>query len=246
MKAVVLAAGEGKRMKPACPTMPKMMMPFHGKPFLEYVLTELKEAGIEDVILVIHPSNGFHIEDYFGDGSDYGMNIQYVLQKERRGPAHAIAIAKDLIDTEHFLVHYGDSMTNINLPRKLVKNFIKDGLDAYLALREVKIPSRYGIVKFQDDKIIDIVEKPPEGSEPSRIATIGIFIMKTKSYFDSIKDVKFDKGREEFPVEYILRKKGKVKGWVFSGSRVDLGKPSDIGTASELLAVKLGMSQCVT
>ncbi|UCG95583.1 MAG: nucleotidyltransferase family protein [archaeon] len=242
MKAVVLAAGEGRRMKPACPVMPKMMMPFHGKAFLEYILKELKEAGITEVVVVVHPSNGHYIRNHFSDGKAFGMKMEYAVQKERKGPAHAIAVAKELIDTEYFLVHYGDSMTNVNLPKKLMENFMEDGLDAYLALREVKEASRYGIVKFEADEIVDIVEKPPKGTEPSKIATIGIFIMKTRAYFDSIRDVKFERGREEFPVEYILRKKGRVKGWIFSGKRVDLGKPSDINTAKELISEKLELN----
>jgi len=240
MKAVVLAAGEGKRMKPISDKIPKMMIPILDKPFLEYVLMEIKKAGIKDIVIVISPKNGDKIKDYFQDGKKLGLNINYVLQEKRNGTADAISKAKKYLDTEYFLVHYGDSLTETNLPLKLLKNFKKESdLDTYLTMRKEENTSRYGVARFEGKNIAEIVEKPEKGKEPSNMVMMGVFILKTKSFFDSIEGIKFEYEKMEFPAEYIIKKGGKVRGWIFSGKRVDMGNPADIISASKLLASKL-------
>lgn len=240
MKAVILAAGEGKRMRPVSDKIPKIMIPILDKPFLEYIIMELKEAGIKDIIIVVSQKNGDFIKDYFKDGGGMGLKIDYVVQEHRNGTADAISRArKYLEDCDYFLVHYGDSLTNVNLPLKLIENFKKhENLDAYLTLREEENTSRYGVVKFEGKNIVDIIEKPEKGKEPSNMVTVGIFILKTKSFFDSIKGMGFEYGKEEFPAEYIIRKGGKVRGFLFSGKRVDLGKPVDILNTTKLVMLK--------
>ena len=234
-----MAAGEGKRMKPISDLIPKIMIPILDKPFLEYVLTEIKSVGISDIVLVVSPKNRDYIKKYFSDGSEFGLKIDYAIQEERKGTAHAISKARKFLDTEYFLVHYGDSLTETNMPSELLKNFKKEsGLDAYLTMREEENTSRYGVVKFEGHDIVEIVEKPPKGNEPSNMVMIGLFILKTESFFNSIKDVEFVKGKEEFPAHYILEKGGKVRGWVFHGKRIDLGKPEDIIHTSRLVMRK--------
>lgn len=240
MKAVILAAGEGKRMKPISDKMPKMMIPVLDRPFLEYILMEIKETGITEVVIVTSPKNKDFIKDYFQDGSRMGLKIDYAIQGQRKGTADAISKAKDFLDTEYFLVHYGDSLTSINLPLSLLENFKKeDGLDAYLTLREEPNTSRYGVAKFQGEDVVEIVEKPEKGKEPSNMVMVGVFILRTKSFFDSIEGVKFEYRKEEFPAQYVILNGGRVRGWVLSAKRVDLGKPEDIINASRLLQQKL-------
>ncbi len=240
MQAVILAAGEGKRMKPISDEVPKMMIPILDRPFLEYILLEIKDAGITDMVIVVSPKSRGPIESYFGDGSTLGLKINYAVQHERKGTAHAISKAQEFLKDEYFLVHYGDSLTETSLPKSLVENFKKNGeVDAYLTLREEKDTWRYGVVKFDGDRIKDIVEKPEKGKEPSNMVMVGVFILKRESFFRAIRDVEFVKGKEEFPAKYILKNNGKVKGWLFSGKRVDLGWPHDILNASRLLSRKL-------
>lgn len=242
MKAVVLAAGEGKRMKPVSNIIPKMMIPVLDRPFLEYVLMEIKGAGIMDVVLVVSPKNGSAIREYFGDGKRLGMKIEYAMQEQRNGTAHAISRARECLDCEYFLVHYGDSLTDNSLPSMLVRNFKKEKeLDAFLTLREERETQRYGVARFEGRDITEIVEKPPAGTEPGKMVTMGTFVLKTKSFFDSIGGVNFVYGKEQFPAQYILKRGGMVRGWSFSGKRVDLGKPEDIISASRLVMKKLSM-----
>jgi len=236
MKALVLAAGEGKRIRSYTKGKPKEMINFFGKPFLFYVLKRIRDSGIKDVIIVISPKKKI-IKRYFGDGKKFGMNIKYAIQKKQFGTADAIAKAKKyLINEKYFLVQYGDSLTQDNIITKILSKFEKEkNIDAYLILRTVEDPSRYGIVKFDKDKnIVAIVEKPKIGEAPSNKAVLGTYIMSSK-FFDSIKNVKFEYGKEFFPVQYILLNGGKVKGFVYNGNRIDLGKPEDVPKAEKLL-----------
>lgn len=238
MQAIILAAGEGKRMKPVSDILPKVMIPILDKPFLEYVLNEIKEAGINDVVIVVSPKGYEVVKKYFGNGEKLGMKIHYTLQKERRGTAHAIWCAKEFLKDEYFLVRYGDSLTEVNLSAELVKKFEKEGeVDAYLTLRREEETWRYGVIKFDGEKIVDIVEKPDKGKEPSKIVTVGAFILRGKAFFKATENERFE--REEFPAKYIINNGGIVRGWVFSGRRVDLGYPEDIINASKLLSFKL-------
>ncbi len=238
MQAVILAAGEGKRMKPVSDILPKVMIPILDKPFLEYVLNEIKEAGINDAVIVVSPKSYEIVRKYFGNGEKLGMKIHYTLQKERRGTAHAIWCAKEFLKDEYFLVRYGDSLTEVNLSAELVKKFEKEGeVDAYLTLRREEETWRYGVIKFDGKKIVDVIEKPDKGKEPSKMVTVGAFILRREEFFKAMENERFE--REEFPAKYIINSGGVVRGWVFSGRRVDLGHPKDIINASKLLSFKL-------
>src|SRR5450759_5367269 len=105
-KAVILAAGEGQRMRPLTMTRPKVMLPLANKPILEHLLSEMQQAGIGEFIFVV----GFHdekIRDYFGNGDKWNVNIQYSNQRKQMGTADAVRAVKGFI-TDNFLVANGD------------------------------------------------------------------------------------------------------------------------------------------
>jgi len=233
--ALILVAGEGKRMLPLSQKIPKEMLPVLDRPFMSYNLDYLEEAGIRNVAIITSPKKEF-IRRYYGRRYKK-IKLFYFTQKEQFGPAHAILSAENFLkNKEFFLVQYGDSLTEINLPRETISRFKKEEgkIDAFLSLRPVEDPSRYGVVKFDiTGKIVDIVEKPKPEEAPSKIATVGTFILNSKSYFDKVKGAEFGKV-EQFPAYYVL-KDGNVKGWVFYGERVDLGFPKDLIQASKLI-----------
>jgi NDP-sugar pyrophosphorylase family protein len=222
-------------MAPLSRKIPKEMLPVLDRPFMGYNLDYLEDAGIRNVVIVTSPKKEF-IRRYYGRRYKK-IKLYYFIQKEQLGPAHAILSAESFLkNKEFFLVQYGDSLTEINLPRETISRFKKEkgNIDAFLSLRPVEDPSRYGVVKFDImGKIVDIVEKPKIEEAPSKIATVGTFILKSDSYFNSVKGVEFGKG-EQFPAHYVL-KNGNAKGWVFYGERVDLGFPRDLIQASKLI-----------
>jgi NDP-sugar pyrophosphorylase family protein len=238
--AVILAAGKGKRMEPLSGKLPKEMLPVLDRPFMNYNLDYLEDAGIKNVVIIISPNKEFLQRFY---GKNYGrMRLFYFVQKNQLGPADAILSAESFLkNKKFFLVQYGDSLTEINLPRETISRFKKEGgkVDAFLSLRPVDDPSRYGVLKFdRRGRIIGIVEKPRVEDAPSKIATVGTFILKSESYFGGVNGADFS-GGEQFPAHYVI-KKGIVRGWVFYGERVDLGFPKDLISASKLIVNSYG------
>lgn len=236
MKGIVLAAGQGKRLRPLTDNVAKEMIVFWGKPLLEFIIERLVEAGVKDLVIVISPEKKEQVLRYFGRGKRIGVRLQYAVQDQPRGPAHALLQAKPYIDTKHFLVQYGDSFADTNIPAHLLERLSEEAsVDGLLAVRKVDDPSRYGIAKFRGDEVIEVQEKPDPTEAASTMAVMGTYILRTKTFFDSIHEITFGPGKEVFPPEYALRNGARMKSWVFEGSRVDVGTPKDLFEASRLL-----------
>ncbi len=237
MKAVILAAGEGKRMRPISDSIAKEMILIFGKPFMHYQLERMKEAGLSEVILVISPKKQ-RIQKELGN-SFQGLKIKYAIQEQQTGTAEAIRQCKEYLSGEDFfLVQYGDSLTEINLVKELVTAFNsnQDTTQSFLAIRTTTDPSRSGIVKFDENgKIIGIIEKPTPEAAPSNYAVLGTYIMSTK-FFDVVENEIFEYEKEQFPPQYLLGAGYKADSYIFDGQRVDLGTPADIEKAKRLIA----------
>lgn len=155
MKAVILAAGEGVRLRPFTIKRPKVMVPLANKPILEYVIRALSKCGIYEIILVV----GYKKEsvmDYFGSGDDFGVNIVYVEQTQQLGTAHAIKQASKHI-TEDFLVLNGDNLIDPNAINDLI-----DGYEGDVSILTVtrEDTEGYGVVLMDGDNVTEIIEKP--------------------------------------------------------------------------------------
>ncbi len=171
MKAVVLAAGEGKRMRPLTFTRPKCMIPLAGKPILEHVVRELKAAGIDEVVMVVKYMEG-KVREHFGDGRRFGLKIDYVTQGEKYGTAAAFACAKELVGKEEFVGIAGDIVTEAGAIKKLM---LQHGGKLTMGLKAVDEPSRYGVVKLgQGGRISEFAEKPKKAS--SRLVNTSIYV----------------------------------------------------------------------
>ena len=112
MQCVILAAGEGSRMRPLTTTRPKVMLPLAGKPILEHLIRNVKEAGISDIIIVVGYKEEA-IRDYFGDGTAFGVKITYVVQRKQLGTADALRSAEPFV-TDTFLMLNGDMVVTVD------------------------------------------------------------------------------------------------------------------------------------
>ena len=174
MKAIILTAGEGTRMRPLTVTKPKTMLQVGGKPILQYNVESLRDAGINEITMVV----GYReevIKDHFKDGSDHGVNINYVTQEERLGTAHAIGSTKNLVDGK-FIILNGDIIVDPELIEDLIQKYTSENARSILVLAEVDDPSSFGVVEIDGDKITKIVEKPAPGEAPSNLINAGIYI----------------------------------------------------------------------
>src|SRR3989344_712122 len=114
--AVILAAGEGKRMAALGAKVSKIMLPILGKPTLAYIIDNVIAAGSKKIVIIIAPKTGDQVKKHFGSIRK-GIDISYVVQEEQLGPAHAIALALPKITNPYFLVQYGDSLANQNIAK---------------------------------------------------------------------------------------------------------------------------------
>ncbi len=230
MKAFILAAGEGTRMRPLTANIPKPLLPVAGRPFLQHVLEALKGNGISDVLILIG-WRGKRIKERFGKGID-GMNIEYIEQKQRLGTAHAISMAKEHMDSD-FLCVNGDVVISQQSIRGLLK-FYEKHRDTILTLVNVPNPWDFGVVELDDENVVRITEKP---SKPkTNLINAGMYIF-TQEIFDVIeKTEKSPRGEYEITDSIqMLIDKNKVYGHVLKEEWVDVGKPWDLLSANEIL-----------
>lgn len=173
MKAVILAAGKGERLKPLTDTRPKHLLPIGGVPLLEWTLRGLAGEGVDEVLIVTHYMEE-QIKDYFGDGSSLGLVIRYNKQKELKGTADAFRIAETFVAGDDFVGFYGDLFIQPASFRALLSAH-REG-NTTLCVVPMENLSQTGVVKLEGNRVIDIVEKPAPGEEPSKLANAGIYV----------------------------------------------------------------------
>lgn len=176
MKAIVLAAGEGSRLKPFTATRPKVMIPVGNKPILEYVVNALQESGIIDIILVVGYKRE-KIMDYFADGHKWGVNITYVEQFQQLGTAHALRQASHLIK-DHFLVINGDTVIDASAIKEIMRH--QTG-EAVMLTVTVDKAQKYGVVQTHNNLVKSIDEKPKH-KEVGNTVNAGVYCFSPKIF----------------------------------------------------------------
>lgn len=162
-KAVILAAGEGRRLKPFTETMPKVMIPIVNKPIVDHVIDSVFRSGIKDIILVVGYKKEIVI-DYFRENE----NITFVVQDKQLGTAHALLQAKEYID-EPFIVLAGDNI----IDHKSIDKLIKSKSEISMLIKESSLPSKYGVVFLSGNRVKGLLEKPTD--EKNRFVATGIY-----------------------------------------------------------------------
>jgi len=231
VKGYILAAGEGVRMRPLTSNIPKPLLSVAGRPFLEHNIDALKGAGIKDIILLIGWKSN-RIREHFGDGSSFGVRIEYVEQKERLGTAHAISMIKDKVDSPFFCL-YGDVVLTHESVKGLVEHHRKVK-GSVMALTSVPDPRRYGCIKVQDGVVVDIMEKPevPEGN----LVNAGAYVLEP-AIFDAIAETKKSvRGEYEITDSFrIMMAKSHLYTHLLTGEWMDVARPWDLLEANRIL-----------
>lgn len=229
MKAVVLVAGKGTRMEPLTSDCPKVMLQVANKPVLEHILDSAIEAGIEGFVFI----TGYleeQIKAHFGDGSKWGVSIEYVQQKEQLGTANAIGYAKGHVEGA-FLVLNGDML----IGQKDLRALLSRKEEAVICVKEVENPSDFGVLETRDNKVIRIIEKPKK--PPTNLANAGIYLFR-ESIFGFI-DRTQPSVRKELEITdsiQMLIDSGAAVGYSpLEDSWIDIGYPWDLLKANEYL-----------
>jgi bifunctional UDP-N-acetylglucosamine pyrophosphorylase/glucosamine-1-phosphate N-acetyltransferase len=195
MKAVLLAAGEGVRLLPITATRPKHLIKVGGKPILQFCLEAVKNAGINEAIIVTHYM-GDAIRQYFRAGERLGLHISYVEQKAVLGTGDAAAVAEPYVEDDFVLV-YGDLLFGLDTVKDVLQLFEPGKTAAVIGAVPVDNPESYGIVELDERKRVKrIVEKPAAEKASSNLANAGVYVF-SREVFDKIRQTKVT-GRGEW------------------------------------------------
>lgn len=177
MKGIILAGGEGTRLKPLTGSISKQILPVFDKPMIYYPLSTLISMGINEILIITNPHNISIFQNLLGDGSQWGLDLRYEVQKEANGIAEALIISERFINRDNVALILGDNIFfSSELNNKVVKNFSHG---ARIFIKDVKDPERYGVVKFQNNQPTLIIEKPKNFI--SSKAVTGLYFYDDKS-----------------------------------------------------------------
>ena len=179
MKGIVLAAGAGTRLYPASQPISKILLSIYDKPMIYYPLSTLMLAGIRDILIITNEKDYDNFKKLLGDGSQFGINIEYKIQFIQRGIADAFIIAEDFVGNDDVALILGDNIFHGHGFSTIMQNAIKNNIGATVFGYTVKDPERFGVVEFDADKnVISIEEKP---SQPkSNYAVTGLYFYDNK------------------------------------------------------------------
>jgi glucose-1-phosphate thymidylyltransferase len=234
MKALILAAGQGTRLRPVTLTMPKPLVPVANKALIEYAIGVLKNSHHTDIGIVVNSMES-PIVTHLKDGAALGVNISYVVQQEQKGLAHAVSLCEAFVGDEPFCLFLGDNIFQDKMER-LLQEFASSDTECAIAVGEVSDPTRFGIVKLTDSGGVEyVVEKPQD--PPSNLAIAGVYLFR-KSIFTAIGNIKPSKRNEleiTDAIQWLIKEKMAVKPYVLQGWWIDAGKPDAIIQANQLV-----------
>ena len=179
MKAVILAGGEGTRLRPLTCNVPKPMVPILNRPFLEHMLGHLSGHGVDHAILTMWYLPDV-IRSHFGNGEGLGLRLSYTLEETPLGTAGAVKNVEDELDGA-FLVLNGDIFTNLDLSA-MARFHRESGAMVTIALTQVEDPSAFGVVDMDESgRVSRFVEKPPPGEAPSNWINAGTYLIEREA-----------------------------------------------------------------
>jgi NDP-sugar pyrophosphorylase family protein len=232
MKGMILAAGEGRRLRPLTENLPKPMLPLAGRPLLEHTITYLRDGGVTDLAI-----NLYHLPqaviDYFEDGSRWGVKLRYSVEERLLGSAGGVKRLHSFFD-ETFVVFYGDLLTWTDL-QPMIDLHRRAGVLATMGLYHVPDPWNRGIVQLDEaQNIVRFVEKPACDQVFSNLANAGIYILEPEVLDWIPAEQVYDFGHDVFP--NLLAENIQVAGYVIEDLLLDIGLPEKYAEANQIVS----------
>jgi UDP-N-acetylglucosamine diphosphorylase/glucosamine-1-phosphate N-acetyltransferase len=246
MKAVVLAAGKGLGLQPITATRPKHLIKVGGKPILEHCLNAVKEAGIEEALIIVNYMEN-DIRQYFGDGKKIGLKIDYVKQEAMLGTGNAVSVVEPHVN-EDFLLVNGDLLFSAEAVKNVIDMHVKEKPAATMAVVPVENPEDYGIIELEQENCVKrIVEKPNRQEAPTNLANAGIYAFSTE-IFDKIKKTSAS-ARGEWEITDAISQLSKEERTVLAvtisrDEWVDTGRPWNLLEANHWALARMEHKVC--
>jgi len=227
--AIILAGGQGLKMRPFTFEMPKGMIPVNNRPVLLHTVENLRRHDVRDIIISLGHQGG-KIKQYFGDGSKFGVHITYIEQgKNESGTAAPLLQAKKSIGNQPFFLYYGDVLANIDLNDMVDFHVTATGSVATMALTTVAKSSDWGVVRLQGSRVYSFLEKPDARKDLSRVINAGVYIFEPKIF----EYLKLETKRIEKEIIPKLVNEHKLAGYLFAGQWFDVGNPDSYQQATK-------------
>ena len=240
LKGLILSGGKGTRLRPITHTSAKQLVPVANKPVLFYGIEAMAAAGVREVGIIIAPETGEEIRQAAGDGTRFGVSIEYIVQDEPLGLAHAVLTAEPFLGDSPFVMYLGDNLLQGGIS-DLVAAFRKHEPDALILLTPVPDPQNYGVAELagaapgEVGQVVKLVEKP---SEPATdLALVGVY-MFTAQIHDAARAIE-PSGRGELKItdaiQYLVDAGQRVEPHVVRGWWKDTGRLEDMLEANRLI-----------
>jgi glucose-1-phosphate thymidylyltransferase len=233
VKGLILSGGKGTRLRPLTYTSAKQLVPVANKPVLFYGIEAIASAGIRDIGIVVGETQA-EIRAAVGDGSRWGVRVEYIEQDAPRGLAHAVKISQPFIGTDPFVMYLGDNLLNKGITH-FVDQFAREKPAAQILLARVPDPQMFGVAELRNGNVVRLVEKPkdPIGD----LALVGVYMFGSE-IFDSVNEI-VPSFRNELEItdaiQNLIDRGLTVRPHIVEGWWKDTGKLEDILEANRLI-----------
>ncbi|MBX7134064.1 MAG: NTP transferase domain-containing protein [Fimbriimonadaceae bacterium] len=232
MKAVVMAGGEGSRLRPITANRPKPLVPVGNQPIMEHIVGLLKRHGIEEVVCTLHYLAD-EIQSYFDDGSDFDVKMVYSVEDTPLGTAGSVKKAEEMLNDGTFVIVSGDALTDCDLAKAIAFHKAKKSL-ATLILYRVPSPLEFGVVITDDDgRVVRFLEKPSWSEVFSDTVNTGMYILEPEIFDWMESGRSYDWSQDIFPA--LLREGKPIYGYIMDEYWCDVGTLSQYREAQEHL-----------
>ena len=239
VKGIILAGGNGTRLKPMTDIISKQLLPIYNKPMIYYPLSVLKNAGIKEILIITKPEERDFFVKLLGDGSNFGIRLDYLTQDKPKGIAEAFIIAKDWLQNSNSLMILGDNLFFGLGLKKLLQRIIKKPKGATIFAYEVSDPHRYGVVSFDNNKRAkSIIEKPKVTKSSWAVTGLYYYDSNVTGYAELLKPSK----RGELEItdlnkRYLKEKKLDVEILGSGFTWLDTGTPDSLLEAANFVKI---------
>jgi glucose-1-phosphate thymidylyltransferase len=236
-KGIILAGGTGSRLSPLTKIMNKQLLPLYDKPLIFYPLSILMLAGIRDVLIITNPNEDVNFKKILGNGSSFGIKIQYLTQNKPNGLPEAFIIGEKFINKKNVALILGDNFFYGQGFTKRLKQKTKSKSGSTIFTYQVNNPEDYGIVEMKKDKILNIREKPKNSK--SNLAITGLYFFD-HNVVNISKKLKPSKRKEleivDLLKEYLKRKKLKIEYMGRGSAWLDTGNAESLFETSQFIS----------